>query len=131
VFGYPGEKALAGRDGWLFYRPDVQYLVEAETSDSKAVEHPITAILHFRDQLAERGVRLVVVPVPGKPSVYGNMLTRRAEKMPAQSPTRELLVRMRSNGIETVDLFEVFGKLDVQSEQPYYLRRDTHWSAEA
>src|SRR5258708_20874291 len=52
VFGYPGEKALAGRDGWLFYRPDVQYLVEAETSDSKAVEHPITAILHFRDQLA-------------------------------------------------------------------------------
>jgi hypothetical protein len=130
VFGDPGEKALAGRDGWLFYRPDVQYLVESG-SESKPPEDPLAAVLLFRDQLAERGIHLMVVPMPGKPSVYGGMLTRRMEAMPARSPTREFLMGLRSHGIETVDLFEVFERLEPRPEQPYYLRRDTHWSAEA
>ena len=128
VFGDPGEKALVGQDGWLFYRPDVQYLVEPV---SKTPEDPMAAILHFRDRLAERGIHLMVVPMPGKPSVYGGMLTRRMEKIAAQSPTRELLTSLRGHGIEAVDLFEVFGRLEPRPEQPYYLRRDTHWSAEA
>jgi hypothetical protein len=28
VLRSPGEKAILGRDGWLFYKPDVQYLVD-------------------------------------------------------------------------------------------------------
>ena len=125
LFGDPGEKALAGRDGWLFYRPDVQYLTEPGSG-----EDPMAAIRHFRDQLAERGIRLMVVPVPGKPAIYGGLLTRRMEGMQPHSPTRELRMRLRSHGIESVDLFEVFGKLGPRPEQPYYLRRDTHWSPE-
>ena len=26
----PGEKAIAGADGWLFYKPDVRYLIEGD-----------------------------------------------------------------------------------------------------
>jgi hypothetical protein len=130
VFGDPGEKALVGRDGWLFYRPDVEYLVEP-SPEPKSRDDPMAAIRHFRDQLVERNIHLMVVPMPGKPSVYGSMLTRRQMKTPVQSPTRELLRCLRSRGIETVDLFELFDKLEPRPEQPYYLRRDTHWSAEA
>src|SRR5678815_249814 len=34
LFGDAGEKVLMGRDSWLFYRPDVRYLVEAPVASS-------------------------------------------------------------------------------------------------
>lgn len=114
----PGEKAILGRDGWLFYRPDVQYLVESNESD------PLTAILTFQRQLASRGIRLMVIPMPGKPSIYPNKLTARPG---FRSPTRDLIARLRAAGVETPDLFALFEA----PPEPYYLIRDTHWSGSA
>ena len=37
---------------------------------------------------------------------------------------------LRHAGVETLDLFELFSKLRA-GPRPYYLLRDTHWSAEA
>jgi hypothetical protein len=55
LFGDAGEKLLMSRDGWLFYRPDLRYLLEpAEDED------PQRAILDFRDQLAARGIHLLM-----------------------------------------------------------------------
>ena len=74
-----GEKAVLGRDGWLFYAPDVRYLVEPlppATSHAKN-DDPFSAIIAFRDQLSRKGIRLLVVPMPVKPSVYPDKLTRR------------------------------------------------------
>jgi hypothetical protein len=68
--GDAGEKAVLGRDGWLFYQPSVRYLIERQTSDPESHADPLAAIRSFRDQLAARGIRLLVVPVPGKESVY-------------------------------------------------------------
>ena len=73
----PGEKVLLGRDGWLFYKPDVRYLVERYQTGSPAEDDPFSAILAFRDQLALRGIHLMVIPIPGKPSIYPDRLTRR------------------------------------------------------
>jgi hypothetical protein len=33
ALGNAGEKALVGRDGWLFYAPDVRYLVESDGNE--------------------------------------------------------------------------------------------------
>ena len=119
----PGEKAILGRDGWLFYKPDVQYLVEQEPKES---DDPVTAILAFREELARRGIRLMVIPMPGKPSVYPEKLTRRSG---FRSPTRDMIARLREAGVETPDLFDIF---ETKSpEGPYYLSRDTHWSGSA
>ena len=41
-------------------------------------ESVVHAIVRFRDQLKERGIALLVVPVPGKPSVYPGQLTSRS-----------------------------------------------------
>jgi hypothetical protein len=123
VLRNPGEKAILGRDGWLFYKPDVQYLVE---QSPKGSEDPVPAILAFREELARRGIRLMVIPMPGKPSVYPEKLTRRTG---FRSPTRDLIVRLREAGVETPDLFEIF-----ETKPPgasYYLSRDTHWSGDA
>jgi SGNH hydrolase-like domain, acetyltransferase AlgX len=118
VLRSPGEKAILGRDGWLFYRPDVQYLVEAAQAD------PLAAILTFQRQLSSRGIRLMVIPMPGKPSIYSDKLTYRAS---FRSPTRDLIARLRAAGVETPDLFELFHA----PPEPYYLILDTHWSGSA
>jgi hypothetical protein len=126
VFRDAGEKVLFGRDGWLFYRPDVRYLVDSAPIEE---EDPLDAVRDFRDQLAARGIHLIVIPMPGKPSIYGNMLTRRI-KAPQEvlSPTTAWIERLRASDIETVDLFHLFEEVNAA---PYYLARDTHWSPEA
>ena len=89
VFGDAGEKVLTGRGGWLFYRPDVRYLVEPAGGDA-----PLRTMVDFRDQLAARGIHLLVVPVPGKPSLYPDRLTRRVNGEVIFSRTRGLIGRL-------------------------------------
>ena len=50
----------------------MRYLVEPAIGDA------FHAIVDFHDQLARRGVHLLVLPMPGKPALYGRMLTPRA-----------------------------------------------------
>jgi len=138
-----GAKGVLGRDQWLFYRPDLRYLVEpdrleASTSESKWVQPPEQsthresveqAILRFRDQLKERGIMLVVMPVPGKPSIYPDQVTRRAvgNERQFRSPTLELIEELQRQGVATVDLFTAFQEMR-GSGGPLYLARDTHWT---
>jgi hypothetical protein len=125
LLGNAGEKVVVGRDGWLFYKPDMQYLVEPYEGDEV-----LAAIVDFRDQLARRGIHLLVMPVPGKPTVYPDRLTSRANgEKRLHSHTLELLAALRQAGIETPDLFDLFAGLREKPElEPWYLRRDTHWS---
>ena len=65
LFGEAGEKVVVGRKGWLFYRPDVRYLVEPPAPPAtEGSEDPVRTILEFRDQLLARGIHLMVMPVP-------------------------------------------------------------------
>jgi hypothetical protein len=130
-----GEKALIGRDGWLFYKPGFKYLTERAAARQAfgPPADPLPAILAFRDALAARGIRLLVVPAPNKETVYPEKVTRRARQMPsAVCPrTRELLRQLQAAGVETVDLFAVYARGRQQStasDQALYLVQDSHWS---
>ncbi len=61
VFRNPGEKAIAAPNGQLLYKQDVRYLIEPVD-----LAEPHAAIRDFREQLARRGIRLIVVPIPVK-----------------------------------------------------------------
>jgi hypothetical protein len=132
-----GEKAVVGRDGWLFYRPSVRYMVERQTGPlGSAAADPLPAIRSFRDQLEARGIRLLVVPVPNKESVYPEKLTKRAEDAAVVvcEQTRRLLDQLEQCGIEHVDLFELFRRArQAQGRSDpgrLYLAQDSHWSPE-
>jgi hypothetical protein len=136
----PGDKAILGRYGWLFYKPDVRYLVEPYPPDetrARPDEDPVSAIVAFQGQLSRRGIRLMVIPMPGKPSVYPDKLTRRLALTDESFPshTLRLIARLREAGIEVVDLFATFQRLrrnqPPSSEELYYLPQDTHWSGRA
>lgn len=98
-----GEKVLAHNDGTLFYRQDVRYLTEP-VDTREAFE----TILDTHRQLEKRGIRLVVMPIPVKPHAPGR-----------RSAAMELLPRLRSSGVEAIDLF---------AQPREYLKLDTHWT---
>ncbi len=130
-----GNKAVLGENGWLFYKPAVQYLVEPWPLDLTGDQGDITsAVVSFRDQLAERGIDLLVVPVPNKASVYPDMLTKRSQdkEKPVNSKTIEVMRRLRQTGVEVVDLFALFKQARAASPPgeatKYYLAQDSHWS---
>lgn len=131
-----GEKAVRGEAGWLFYRPGLKFLLARplQGSEVSAANDPLPAILDFRDQLAARGIRLVLLPVPNKESVYPDRVTPRAAGLLGlvAPPTRDLLDRLRAADVEVIDLFQEFARAREQSragsEAPLYLAQDTHWS---
>ena len=149
ALGDVGPKAVVGRDGWLFYRPGIRYLAEPnrldlEQSDSRWVDsersttcrdNVVQAIVTFRDQLSGRGVKLLVVPVPGKASLYPDRVTRRiaADTPSAISPTVDLLRSLDRQGVATVDLLTALRRVRARAPllpegKAYYLARDTHWT---
>jgi hypothetical protein len=101
-----GDKAIVGEDNWLFYKPAVQYLVEPWALDEAGEQgNVISAVVSFKDELAQRGIHLLVVPAPNKSSVYPDMLTKQAGKGEAHAaPAGEAM--------------------------KYYLIQDSHWSPE-
>ena len=130
-----GEKAVLGRHGWLFYRDSVRFATERPTGAALIdSSDPLPAIRSFRDQLQARGIRLLVVPVPSKESVYPGMLASRAEHagVVVCDQTRSLLQGLDRSGIEHVDLFDAFRRArqaeSLADPTRLYLARDTHWS---
>ena len=120
-----GDKALLGHDDWVFYKPGVQYLTQPwPTGDATS------AIIAFRDRLAERGIHLLVVPAPGKASACSAMLASRADHsaQPRRTHTLELMGRLKEAGVEVADLFEAFSLLE--DPPKLYLSQDTHWTPE-
>jgi len=128
-----GEKALVGRDGWLFYKPGFDDMV-ARGKPAAATNDPVAAIVAFRDALAARGIQLLVVPAPNKESIYPDRLSARVpEGQVLISPaTRELFTRLRAARVECVDLFAVFAaartNVTAANTTPLYLKQDSHWS---
>ena len=87
--GAGNERVYPGRDRWLFYRPDVEYLTgkgfldprqmrrrvaSAGEIDTAPQPDPLLAIRQFKRDLDARGIALVLVPTPVKPSVHPEQL---------------------------------------------------------
>jgi len=131
-----GEKAVIGRDGWYFYKPGLDYMLARFDREAKVntTNNPFAAIVDFRDQLAARGIRLLIIPVPNKESVYPDRLTSRAGgQTGVLAPrTQDLLEKLRGVNVEVIDLFKEFGAARLQNDSvsraPLYLAQDTHWS---
>ena len=146
-----GRDTAAASDRWLFYRQDVEFLVQPSPLDvrSAKLDNPVKAIERFRDQLKAKGVELLVVITPGKPSIYPEKLTGRASdaaenaagdavgnaadhanSIGLQSHGKKILDSLTRAGFNTVDLYTplLAAKKDDASLGPLYLNDDTHWT---
>jgi hypothetical protein len=130
AFRDAGDKALMGSGGWLFYQPGVSFITQHARPGDSTVKDALTAVVRFRDDLASRGVRLIVLPAPNKESVYPDQLSWFATP-PEQAigeETRAFLAQANAAGVKVVDLFARFGAARRTSSAPLYLEQDSHWS---
>ncbi|MBP5233633.1 MAG: hypothetical protein J6333_09520 [Planctomycetes bacterium] len=129
------EKAIVGADGWLFFSGDYDYLVNPgflrpEVLHKRLLKgaqpDPARAILDFHRQLQDRGIRLLLLPVPVKPMLYADKLG--GDPAPLQNPSFvEFKKRMEADGIAVIDLVEGFAAMRADGREPY-LKTDTHWT---
>ena len=133
---------VAGRDGWLFFAPELRHIsvgrfwgdraVEVTRARSADTADPLPAILDFKQQLDALGVELLLVPVPPKSIVYADRLPRDLGipgSLPRLDPAHAAFYEtLRSLGVEVLDLTEPFLEGRSNPEGPVYCRQDTHWS---
>jgi SGNH hydrolase-like domain, acetyltransferase AlgX len=144
VMGAGNEQVYLGHDPWLFYRADVDHVIGPPFLDPIRMKHrsqtsrvqpdPIKAIVDFRNQLAARGIDLVLMPVWVKPSVEGEMLAasnanRAVASGALPNPSfNEFKSRLER---EKVRLFDPAPSLMERGKsRPLYLDTDTHWRPE-
>ena len=137
IFNDPGEKVVlgSGEGRWLFYRQDVEFLVQPSPLDvrSAKLDNPVQAILRFRDQLKAKGVELLVVITPGKPSIYPERLTGAAINGAGDNAVghgKAILDSLAALGLNTVNLYSplLAAKADDAKLGALYLNDDTHWT---
>ena len=132
------EKVIVGRDGWLFYSGDFEYLANPgflqpgrmrKRELAGAHPDPAAAIGKFADDLRARGIRLIVIPVPAKPLVYGDKLGAGGDPRNNKS-FAEFKARVESLGVTVLDFTEDFAAMRKGGVESY-LKTDTHWTPEA
>jgi alginate O-acetyltransferase complex protein AlgJ len=132
---------LRGRDGWLYFRPELRFLSIGRFWGEDAARvgraarpedaDPLPAILDFHEQLARAGIRLVLVPVPAKATIHPEPLVADGEGA-GQRNDRALaafLSELATRGVLALDLVPVF-RAEARADplRPLYCRTDTHWS---
>lgn len=144
MLGAGSRDVYCGRDGWLFFRPTIEYLTgpgflspdalagraKAGAGPKEAVQpDPVRAIVDFRDQLARRGIELVVLPSPAKATIYPERFSARYRQpaTPLHNPSfPEFLRRLQAQGVRVFDPAPLL--LQGKAQQEMFLKTDTHWS---
>ncbi len=131
------DKVVPGRDGWLFYEPDLLHLTGSgflqKTGSSGGTSDPLSGVLDFYRQLQRRGIQLLVVPTPGKPSIVPEYLQQgvRSVNGPLKNPSWDAWVAaLRRSGVDVLDVHELLWERKRKGQIPY-LRTDTHWTPDA
>lgn len=148
--GAGSEQVYPGRDGWLYFRPDVDYLLGPGFLDPAQLKRrgrggrswqapvepdPVPAILEFRDWLAARGVGLLLLPVPAKPMIHPEEFAGASSRPGTGSVLQNaswdrFAARLAGEAVELFDPTELL--LGIRREgRAAYLRRDTHWLPES
>jgi hypothetical protein len=143
---YGNSNVIVGNEGWLFYRPGVDFLAGpglldqtrlrlrekelAEAGEKNPCPDPRPAIRAFHDDCRRAGVHLVVVPIPDKAMLQPAELTRRltfVEPVPVSANTDypRLLEELRAAGL---DIFDPAPVRLAPGEPARFLRQDTHWT---
>jgi alginate O-acetyltransferase complex protein AlgJ len=126
-----GRNGLIGRDGFLFFRGDVDLLLSGDLREQPAGRDPFPAIVDFSRQLREKGIDSLLVVIPTKTEVYPDKLVDGAPAgaVPYVAPyVRKLLGELGEAGVECVDLLPEFIRHRYDDEGLLYMPQDTHWT---
>ena len=130
VFCIGNEQAYLGRAGWLFYRADIDSLINPDPQ--KTASTALAAILDFNRQLRARDITLIIMPTPVKPTIHPEKFSRRyrTSDAPMQNPSYAAFVEgLLSEDVLVYDPSPLL--FAAARREPQYLKTDTHWKPEA
>lgn len=141
--GRVGNKlAIIGQQGWLYYKPGVLHVggpgvLDADVHASRQKDvldageaailaDPRPAIIGFHRALAQRGIRLVLLPIPDKVALAPQHLHSRALSGWPKNPDYDaLLAELGRSGVAVFDLRRGLG---APPKESLFLEQDTHWT---
>jgi alginate O-acetyltransferase complex protein AlgJ len=145
--GAGNERVYVGRDGWLFFRPDVDYVADRGFLDPARIARraesapefegplqpdPRPAIERFVRDLAARGIHLVLMPTPVKPVVHPEHLVPTVSGAPVHNLDYDAFIAdVERAGVLVFDPTPLLVEAHRASGQAQYLATDTHWNPEA
>jgi len=121
-------EAVIGKDGWLFYRPSLDYIINPGSNFHRDLG-PMPAMLSFHESLKAQGVDLILLPVPGKATIYPEYLSGRydTELGPPVNPYAPRFFQLlREKGVHVIDPANTLW--EAKDNGPVYMLQDTHWS---
>ena len=128
----PKVKALAGHDGFLFYRNDLEYVTGGDLEKQRKGKNPLPIIVEFKKLLDQQGVDFLFVPVPTKLEVYPEELDPELKAFSGQviNPAfRKLLASLAKEGVEVFDLLPaLLREKSAKGPEPLFQHQDTHWT---
>jgi len=139
------ELVYTGYDQWLFFGTDVgsvtgppflapSVLLRRSTSGDTLrgppQPDPRVAILDLHRALRARGIDLVVMPTPTKPSIHPEQLGGLSASTPRNASFAPFSDQLQAEGVLVLDLSPLLSELKTARGAPLYLATDTHWRPE-
>jgi alginate O-acetyltransferase complex protein AlgJ len=142
------DQVVKGRRGWLYFRPALDYVTGSGFLEPKALARqsaggptfearpqpdPLIAISDFAAQLAERGIGLVVVPIPVKVALHPEGLASGLDDdLPLANPSfGRFIERLAAMGVPVYSPGPRLAQARREKPWTQYLRTDTHWTPQA
>lgn len=139
-FGKGGRSVVPGIEGWLFDERELRAITGAGplAADLSAPKEPRGKsrdhVLAFARALKERGVPLLLIPIPMKAALYPEMLTRASPDdsgAPLYHPAQQALYeQLAKEGIDVQDITGALMQLK-QRHKDVFFKQDSHWTPEA
>lgn len=146
--GAGNEQALVGRDGWLFFRPGLEYLTgpgflesgqlarrafAAESWLPAPQPDPRVALIDFHRQLASRDIQLVVMPTPVKATIHPEQFSAALDPMaPLNNASFQGFIDdLEAAGVLVFDPIPLLMQAKEEAGAAQYLATDTHWRPES
>jgi len=127
---------VEGKNGNLFLADELRFLnfpsfwgtASAKAAHSSKPEFfdPLPAIFDFHRQLQERGIALLLVPVPPKVAVVDRALADGLDGVRTNSLSK-FYEQLQAGGVEVLDLWETLAAQQEAGES-MYCKTDSHWS---
>jgi len=130
----PGQMGFKGKDGWLFFGREIDYLNGGDLLSQPPDKNPLPCLREFSSFLYSNGISLLFCVIPNKSDVYFEELPVDAQKKSdalINPYGRKFLFDLQKNGIEVIDLLPDFlaaKRDDAKNKEALYQKHDTHWT---
>jgi SGNH hydrolase-like domain, acetyltransferase AlgX len=134
LLGAGNTRTVIGREGWLYYRPDIDTLTGPPLLEPRAPSlgaakpgDPREDLTAFA-ALARPGLSLFVVLAPAKPAIHPEQLAPGARAPLANPSQAQIGEWLAAQGIPFLDPSMALVERIADTGLPQYLATDTHWT---